>query len=199
MQTVLETLNETEIHLRELADTLDHLQPKIAEFQADFSRLRTQHDQFHQQAKTLESQCRSEYNALKQWFEYQQQCEQILNTISKQFEQPHPYHTLHQLNEFLENLTLNFTQLEQLSNLFGEARRVIEALDRSSQFHLTHTIEQYETRSRDLRERLEKKRVEAGKNSSLNLSCVPSNILSATSTTNTEVDSRLRSSFEAMY
>lgn len=184
----METLNETEIHLRELADTLDHLQPKIAEFQVDFSRQRTQHDQFHQQVKTLESQCRSEYNALKQWIEYQQQCEQILNAISKQFEQSHPYHTLHQLNEFLENLTLNFNQLEQLSNLFGEARRVIEALDRSSQFHLTHTIEQYETRARDLRERLEKKRVEAGKESSLNLSDVPSSVLSATSTTNTEVD-----------
>ena len=198
-QTVLETLNETEIHLRELADMLDHLQPKIAEFQNDFSRLRTHHDQFHQQAKMLESQCRQEYNALKHWFEYQQQCEQILSTISKQFEQSHPYHTLHQLSEFEENLTLNFNQLEQLSRLFGEARRVIEALDRSSQFQLTHTIEQYEARGRDLREHLEKKRAEAGNRASGSWFDERSNAFSATSRRNTEVDSRLRSSYEEMH
>ncbi|CAF4624817.1 unnamed protein product, partial [Rotaria sp. Silwood2] len=160
--TELEILNENDIHLRELADMLDHLQPKISEFISDYEQIKTKQEQLYNEAQTLEIKCRSEYNSLKQWIEIQQKIEHILTKISKDFEQTIQYHTLLQLEEFSKNLTLNLNNQEHIENLIEEARQIIVSLDRSNQDSIIRTIEQYEIRWKDLRERLNKKLEETG-------------------------------------
>ncbi|CAF3588697.1 unnamed protein product, partial [Rotaria sp. Silwood2] len=115
------------------------------------------------EAQTLEIKCRSEYNSLKQWIEIQQKIEHILTKISKDFEQTIQYHTLLQLEEFSKNLTLNLNNQEHIENLIEEARQIIVSLDRSNQDSIIRTIEQYEIRWKDLRERLNKKLEETEK------------------------------------
>lgn len=50
-QTVLENLNENDVDLRELADTIDHLQPKITEFLHEFQHIQTEQERLTHQAK----------------------------------------------------------------------------------------------------------------------------------------------------
>ena len=52
---------------------------------------------------------------------------------------------------------VNLNIHEHIEKLFSEARRVINSLDQSNQTNLMRSIEQYETRWKDLRERLNKK------------------------------------------
>ncbi|CAF3403421.1 unnamed protein product [Rotaria sp. Silwood2] len=141
---------------------LDHLQPKISEFISDYEQIKTKQEQLYNEAQTLEIKCRSEYNSLKQWIEIQQKIEHILTKISKDFEQTIQYHTLLQLEEFSKNLTLNLNNQEHIENLIEEARQIIVSLDRSNQDSIIRTIEQYEIRWKDLRERLNKKLEETG-------------------------------------
>jgi hypothetical protein len=111
----------------------------------------------------LESKCRFELNSSKQWIDIQQQLDRILTKITKDYDQTAQFHTLLQLEEFSENLTLNLNKQEHIDHLFVEARQVIESLDRSSQQSISRTIDQYETRWKDLRERLLKKLEETSK------------------------------------
>ncbi|CAF1530249.1 unnamed protein product, partial [Rotaria sordida] len=160
--TELEVLSENDVHLRELSDMIDHLQPKISEFINDFEQIATKQEQLNNEAQILESKCRSEYNSLKQWIEIQQKFEHILTKITKDFEQTIQYHTLLQLEEYSKNLILNLNNQEYIENLFQEARKTIESLDQSNQENINHTIEQYEIRWKDLCERLNKKLEETG-------------------------------------
>ena len=47
----MEILNENDVHLREFADMIDHLQPKITEFQIEFSQIKIKQEQLNEQAK----------------------------------------------------------------------------------------------------------------------------------------------------
>jgi len=100
---------------------------------------------------------------LKQWIEIQQQLERNLTKINKDFDQTIQYHSLFQLEEFSENLILNLNKHEHIENLLIEARRIIQSLDQSNQNNLIRSIEQYEIRWKDLRERLNKKLEEISK------------------------------------
>jgi len=54
----LEILNENDVHLREFADMIDHLQPKVSEFLIEFDQIKTKQEQLNQQAKVREfSEC----------------------------------------------------------------------------------------------------------------------------------------------
>jgi hypothetical protein len=50
----LEILNENDVHLREFADMIDHLQPKVSEFLIEFDQIKTKQEQLNQQAKVRE-------------------------------------------------------------------------------------------------------------------------------------------------
>ena len=104
-----------------------------------------------------------EYTSLKQWIDIQQQFERIFAKISKDFDQSSQAHSLFQLEEYAENLTVNANQNEHIENLFSEARRMITSLEQSNQKNLTRSIEQYQIRWKDLRERLKKKLDETSK------------------------------------
>jgi hypothetical protein len=52
----LEILNENDVHLREFADMIDHLQPKITEFLIEFDQIKTKQEQLNHQAKVRDSQ-----------------------------------------------------------------------------------------------------------------------------------------------
>jgi hypothetical protein len=83
--------------------------------------------------------------------------------LNKDFDQTTQYHSLFQLEELSENLIVNLNKHEHIENLFGEARRIITSLDQSNQMNLMRSIEQYEIRWKDLRERLNKKLNETSK------------------------------------
>ena len=102
----------------------------------------------------LESHCRSEYNALKHWIDIQQKLEHILTKLTKEFDQTVQYHNLLQMEEFSKNLTFDLNKQESIENILKEARNIIESLDQSSQDNIIHTIERYEIRWKDIRERL---------------------------------------------
>ncbi len=51
LQTVLEILNENDVHLREFADMIDHLQPQISEFLIEFEQIKTNQEQLNYEAK----------------------------------------------------------------------------------------------------------------------------------------------------
>ena len=176
----MEIINENDVHLREFADMIDHLQPKITEFQIEFEQIKTKQEQLNHQAKVrdllhhssyslhlslkiFENKYRSEYNSLKQWIEIQQQLERILTKLSKDFDQTTQYHSLFQLEQLAENLLVNLNKHEHIENLLAEARRVINSLDQSNQTNLRRSIEQYEIRWKDLRERLTKTLEETSK------------------------------------
>jgi hypothetical protein len=163
-------LNDNDVHIRELADMIDRLQPKVSEFLNDFEQIETKQEQLHNESKVkshiflllfyliklylklLESKCRSEYNSFKQWIDIQQQLERILTKITKDFEQTTQYHTLLQLEEFSENIRLNLNHHDHIENLFQDARLTIQ----SDPQNLTRIIEKYETRWKDLQQRLNK-------------------------------------------
>ena len=111
----------------------------------------------------FESQYRLEYSSLKQWTDLQQQFERIFTKISKDFDQFSQAHSLFQLEEYTENLTVNTNQQEHIENLFREARRMLDSLEQSNQKNLTRSIEQYEIRWKELRERLKRKLEETSK------------------------------------
>ncbi|CAM4782634.1 unnamed protein product, partial [Rotaria magnacalcarata] len=156
IQTELEILHENDGHLRELADMIDRLQPKISEFLSDFERINVKQEQLNDEAKALEDKYRSEYGSLKQWIEIQQKLEHILTKTTKDYEQTTQYHTLLQLDEFSKNLTLNLNKHEYIENLLQEARLAIESLDQSSQDNIIRSVQQYHLRWNDLREHLNK-------------------------------------------
>lgn len=107
--------------------------------------------------QTFQSRYQLEYTSLKQWIDIQQQFERIFAKISKDFDQFSQAHSLFQLEEYAENLTVNSNQNEHIEHLFSEARRMITSLDPSNQKNLTRSIEQYQIRWKDLRERLTRK------------------------------------------
>lgn len=174
----MENLNENDVSVRELADMIGHLQPQISEFLHELKQIQTEQERLTQQAKvnnnsnidcsfpffqTFEGQYRLEYNSLKQWLEFQQQFERIFTKISKDFDQSSQAHSLYQLEEFTENLTVNTNQQELIENLFRDARRMINSLEQSNQKNLIRSIEQYEVRWKELRERLKQKLSETSK------------------------------------
>ena len=111
----------------------------------------------------LENKCRSDYNSLKHWNDIQQKIEHILTKLTKDFDETTQCHTLFQLEESSKNLTLNLNEKEHIENLFKEGRQAMASLDESNQDSLICTLEQYEVRWKDLRERLNKKLQETGK------------------------------------
>ncbi len=58
---------------------------------------------------------------------------------------------------------VNLNKHEHIEKLFIEARRIINSLDQLNQTNLMRSIEQYENRWKDLRERLNKKLEETSK------------------------------------
>jgi len=51
IQTVLEILNENDIHLRELSNMIDHLHPQVFEFTNEFEQIRTKQEQLYVEVK----------------------------------------------------------------------------------------------------------------------------------------------------
>jgi uncharacterized coiled-coil DUF342 family protein len=51
LQTILEILNENDVHLREFADMINHLQPKISEFLTEFEQIKTKQEELNSEAK----------------------------------------------------------------------------------------------------------------------------------------------------
>ncbi|CAF3855305.1 unnamed protein product, partial [Adineta steineri] len=161
--TVLEMLNETDNHLHEFYNMINHFQPTIYEFTNEFEQIKSKHEQLYHETKILENRFRSEYTTLKQWIEIQQQLELILTKLTKDFDQITQYNTLTQLEEYSENLILNLNKQEHIENLFQQTKQIIECLDQSSQYSIIRTIEQYETRWKNFQERLNNKHEEIKK------------------------------------
>ncbi len=51
IQTVLEILNENDIHLRELSNMINHLHPQVFEITNEFEQIRTKQEQLYIEVK----------------------------------------------------------------------------------------------------------------------------------------------------
>jgi hypothetical protein len=52
----LESLNENDIHIRELAAMIDRLQPRVSEFVNAFEQILTKQEELHNESKVIQHQ-----------------------------------------------------------------------------------------------------------------------------------------------